>query len=296
MGKTVFGIATYCGRKKVGALLKSLKLCTEVPYEVVIIDDGSRAGMDCLPYADEAKVVMHGSNQGIVKSWNDIYRNSEGENVIVCNDDVLFYPGWMRAFTYFLDNNPYAGMVGIGNWFMRDEAFMLDLAERQLKAGKEGILERQGLIVPPVHPLGRRPISQDEILSKREYGRPNRVGCPPGYCFAMRRSVWEETGGFPEQIKSMYEDFWMAKACMDAGFVNYQLKWPLLWHILGNTFNVWSNLKGADEIRKSRQQYIQRWGGDTDTTIDPFIEKAPNRVVRWYDDQGEHEEMEQYAE
>lgn len=63
-------------------------------YELIVIDNGSTENTDWVRASTDTFIRFDG-NRGIAHAWNTGLRISRGEFIVVCNDDILVYPGWL---------------------------------------------------------------------------------------------------------------------------------------------------------------------------------------------------------
>jgi GT2 family glycosyltransferase len=72
-------------------------------YELIVVDDGSpiKPPSEKSYYAD--KVIVNKENQGVTKSWNKGIRMSFGEYVVLVNNDVQVFNGWLENMKGVID-------------------------------------------------------------------------------------------------------------------------------------------------------------------------------------------------
>lgn len=65
-------------------------------YELVIVDNGSEIQPPSLEsfYAD--KIIQNETNLGVTKAWNQGIRMSQGEYIVLLNNDTQVYEGWLE--------------------------------------------------------------------------------------------------------------------------------------------------------------------------------------------------------
>ena len=282
MKKISIGVISYNGKYRVEHCIRSIYEMTDpsIDYEVIMVDDGSphqeyRNNMFDLhnKYSDHSKgsyFIQHAENEGITRSWNDIVKAADSDIVVMLNDDILVTKNWLKAGLYFMENNSEAGMVGFPTFFCkRDEM-------HSFFEGAKGYLK-------PRSPHGGKPqIPTEEVdlaLSPKEYNRtPGRCACPVGCCFMFRKSEWAKikykdgSVGFPEWLKSLYEDFTFGFEMMKQGKRNYMLRFPYLYHCLGNTFGNNPELTKGGLLQNSQKAFVNYYGGDTEV-MDKYYEE-----------------------
>lgn len=91
---------------------------TKVPYEIVWVDNGSKDEDFKIVHRAATKPKMHtklvklGTNTGFVKATNQGILNSEGDYVILLNNDCFVYPGWDEKLIHPLKTDETVGAVG----------------------------------------------------------------------------------------------------------------------------------------------------------------------------------------
>lgn len=103
--------------------LDVLKLClnsilahTEKPYDLMVFDNGS-----CAPVVDYLRqmrdagaidyMLFSTRNLGKIGALQVMFNAAPGEWIAYCDDDILFYPGWLPAHMQIIETYPNVGMV-----------------------------------------------------------------------------------------------------------------------------------------------------------------------------------------
>ena len=209
--KIAIGAPTYNSSNRIRDLLVSIKLYTDYPeneYKLIIVDDGTpnKETVQALRnVCNEFNVSLceHTQNCGIPTSWNTLSRYYDAEYVVLFNDDIqICDPNWLKCMIYFLENNKNVGTVGYPLYHMNPQT------------GK-----KRADIPPP---------NMDTI--------PGVVGAPVGCAFAFKRSVFDEIGGFWEDLVSFYEETDFGFECNKRGYRCYMLPYPPVEHWSSQTF------------------------------------------------------------
>lgn len=90
--------------------LDSIARCTPVPYELIVIDNGSTDGTKEFLSTVKATVISNPVNLGCAKAWNQGIRASRGEVVGILNNDIVVTPGWLEGLVAFMEKTGH-GMV-----------------------------------------------------------------------------------------------------------------------------------------------------------------------------------------
>lgn len=106
--------ATYLDVVK--ACLESIWKNTELPYDLMVFDNGScKELVDFLLDAQEQGriqyLVLSKENLGKGGAWNAIFSSAPGEIIAYSDSDALFYPGWLEHSISILERFPKVGMV-----------------------------------------------------------------------------------------------------------------------------------------------------------------------------------------
>jgi len=93
-----------------GACVMSIKQHTDVPFRIIIVDDGSDPAYEG-GFPGTFDVVRLDSNSGFTAAVNAGIEFSDAEYVCVLNNDVLVTPGWLYAMLEHVYNYPNIGML-----------------------------------------------------------------------------------------------------------------------------------------------------------------------------------------
>jgi len=84
--------------------VSSIARWTDVPYELVIVDNASTDGTEEFLSRLDAKVITNPSNLGCAKAWNQGIQASQGKVIGILNNDMVLTPGWLSGLLRFMDN------------------------------------------------------------------------------------------------------------------------------------------------------------------------------------------------
>ncbi len=94
----------------------SLKKHTTIEHDVLVFDNGS-----CKPIVDFLQglkqdgeidyLILSSRNLGKIGAFKVLFNAAPGEIVAYTDDDILFYPGWLKAALEIMDTYPKVGMV-----------------------------------------------------------------------------------------------------------------------------------------------------------------------------------------
>ena len=165
------------------ALESLLANTDDAPYEVVVVDNGSRKEvreyLEVLAARNRLVHVIHNQrNLGFAAACNQGFRNAEGENLVVLGNDTIVPPGWLSGLTTHLDDSEIGLVVPTTNCAG---------GNAQVPAGYRTYEEMLG--------FARR--------RNRDHGgnAPTDFDRLVTFCAAMRRDVWKELGSFDERLE-----------------------------------------------------------------------------------------------
>lgn len=173
------------------------------PVEVIVHDDGS-TNPELLKYlytihqrGEVSSVILNapGVNQGQGIALNRMFNQASGDILIKLDQDLIFKPGWLRRVREILADGR-VGLLGFFKYWTEpvfwQQTMITDLMLREGNHRKNEQLAVDSLPVfaPVAPPVG--------------YSFHTHI-C--GSAFAVRRSIWDLCGPFPERWESFGEDW-----------------------------------------------------------------------------------------
>ncbi|MCU1354164.1 MAG: glycosyltransferase [Acidimicrobiales bacterium] len=91
--------------------VESVRRNTDVPYELIIVDNGSdwEAASYAMAAADEG--IANAANRGFAMGMNQGLAVAKGRHVAFCNNDTVLPPGWASGLLETARAHPQAGIV-----------------------------------------------------------------------------------------------------------------------------------------------------------------------------------------
>ncbi len=181
-------VVSYNGRRWLEPCFHSLLAQEGCQFEVVLVDNGSSdnsVAVVCQEFP-HVRIVPLTANLGFAGGNNVGAHAARGNVLVFLNNDTVVEPDWLRALTEALEDDPRAGLTTSRIMFMHEPNTVDSAGDGYLRAG--GGFKRH-------HGAG----AEDAQTSD----------CPFGACgagFAIRRSLFEELGGFDEDLFLVYED------------------------------------------------------------------------------------------
>ena len=188
--KVSFIIPVYGHLDLTRACLESLR--NTVPgsdYEIIIVDDGSdercKAGLEEL-IDQRTYLIRNKDNRGYAYSNNLGAKTAKGEILFLLNNDLEFRKGWFSPMLKAFRRFPEIGAVG---------NVQLDAAT--------GEMDHSGYFVDWDAELKHKRSANRFGPFKKAYSKFHLI---TGACFAIRRTLFLELGGFDERYQNGCED------------------------------------------------------------------------------------------
>lgn len=179
------------------ACLTSIALTSvdsEVSYEVILADDGSSdETLQAAQYFPGLQVVRTPQNLGFLRNCNHAARVARGNHILLLNNDTIVLPGWLKSLYAAMMKDSSIAIVG-SKLIYPDES--IQEAGAGLLSNAEGIN------------FGRKVyISTQETPVKRWapfFNFSKEVDYISGASILVRRSFWDDVGGFDEGYEKAY--------------------------------------------------------------------------------------------
>lgn len=200
-------VVNYNARRHLLECVRSLR--AEGVDDIVVVDNDSADGSTWALQAFDAgvRVVASGANLGYGTAANRGAAAATGDLFLVCNSDVVYEPGSVKALADALEADPAVGIVGPLIENVDGTVYPSPRRFPDLKVAMgHAFLER---LVP------RNPYTRRYRMLDFDRTRPAAVDWVSGACFLARRRTWDDLGGFDEAYFMYVEDVdlcWRARA------------------------------------------------------------------------------------
>ncbi|HEY6941028.1 glycosyltransferase [Dokdonella sp.] len=224
------------------ACLRSLgEHAGEVPFEVIVVDDGSSdATPQRLAGVEGIRAIRNARNLGFIGSCNAGAAQARGEYVLFLNNDTVVTPGWLDALVRCIESTPRAGLVG---------SKLVYPDGRLQEAGGIVFADGSGWNV------GRFEDPDDPRYSFRR-----EVDYCSGAAILLRRELFERLGRFDARYTpAYYEDTDLAFAVRAAGLEVHVEPASVVIHFEGITSgtDVASGTKRYQVV--NREKFVAKW-------------------------------------
>ena len=218
-------------------LLESLRAHTDVPFEVIVVDNASTdETASLLKRLDNARIQLNERNLGFGGACNLGARMARAESVCFLNSDTVVTPGWLRALTHTFEDRRCGAAA----------ARLVHPDGRLQEAGS--IIWQDG----STEGYGR---GEDPFAPEYSYARPVDYGSAA--CLLVRRELFDTLGGFDDRYApAYYEDADLCLRLRQAG-------WSIRYQPRATVFHLEFGSSGAGRAvalqQRQRATFIARW-------------------------------------
>lgn len=212
-----------------------------IPYEVILGDDcSSDLTKDIDQVVNHIKIVRNKENLRFLKNCNQVATQAAGKYLVFLNNDTMVQEGWLSALLSIMESQEKVGLVG----------------SKLIYA--EGVLQEAGGIIWRDasgwnYGRGKNPMSS-------EYNYVKEVDYISGAAIMVRKSLWDQIGGFDERYApAYYEDSDLAFEIRKAGYkVVYQPASVVIhYEGISNGADITSGQKSYQQ--RNQKIFFEKW-------------------------------------
>ncbi|MGE5329793.1 MAG: glycosyltransferase [Deltaproteobacteria bacterium] len=215
----------------------------DIAYEILIADDVSiDETVNITDYVENIIVIRNSENKGFILNCNNAAVKARGKYILLLNNDTNVQKDWLKHLVELTENNERIGMVG---------SKLVYPDGKLQEAG--GIIWRDG----SGWNYGRM-----ENPQKPEYCYVKEVDYISGASILIKKSLWDEIGGFDERyVPAYYDDSDLAFEVRKKGYqVIYQPK-SVVVHFEGISHGTDTSQGLKAYQKKNREKFIKKWKG-----------------------------------
>jgi len=102
---------SWDNREYTEAFIKSIRKNTTLPYELIIVDNGSEKNTQHWVQKVADRSILFDENLGFPKGFNEGIKIAKGEYLLLANNDTEFPPNWDKQLIETMENYPNVGIV-----------------------------------------------------------------------------------------------------------------------------------------------------------------------------------------
>jgi len=222
------------------AMLRSLEACTDLSKaEVALVDDASADGtpefLETLP-SERYRCLRNASSEGYAAANNRAAAATSGEILVLLNNDLELALGWLPPMLELLESQPKAGMVGNVhlNW-------------------RTGLVDHAGIFFD----LEGMPTHARKTRKRPPRGPWSERSAVSAACVALRREVFERSGGFDTGYRNGMEDVDLCVRLKEMGYRHFVSHRSVVRH------HVSSSPGRHDSNARNSARFRARWSAVT---------------------------------
>lgn len=234
---------TYNEWKYTNVCLSNIRRHTHVPFEVIVVDNGSTDGsVERLRHLQERQSWLHlvenEVNRGFAAGMNRGLRKAAGEYFVLLNNDTLPSFRWLDNPLQLFKLKQHAGIVGpVSNRVIR---------QQKVKTTLRSVRE--------VHRFCRN----HNHLNPAKWRRTLLLS---GFCLIFPRKLVDDIGLLDEHFGAgTYEDDDYCKRAQKAGYTCWVAGDTYVHHFGNRSFKQRGKSEFRKILRQNRQYYMYKWG------------------------------------
>ena len=216
------------------AAVKSFKgLPEQITWEIIIVDNSSENSQLEMAENDSVKVIRNDTNLGFSGAINKAVKATTADALLILNPDVLLEDNCATLLVSALANYPELGAVG-ASLYNTDGTVQLGFSARRFPNLLSTTMELLGLakLIPNNFVSQNYLIKDDQLFENYLKGttsngpsldssKPVIVDQPAGACLMLRRTAYDQLGGFDEEyFPAWFEDVDYCKRLKKHGWLS----------------------------------------------------------------------------
>lgn len=270
-GLTSIVIVTFNQLPLTQKCLESIRLFTDEPYEIIVVDNASTDGtVDYLRTCGDVRLIANLENSGFPRGANQGMEASRGRQVLLLNNDVIVTTGWLRRLLVTLNSDPQIGLVGPCSNYVGS-------SEQQVPITYDELSSLDGFAWEFGKELSGKVIDTDRLV---------------GFCLLIKRALIDRIGYLDERFGvGNFEDDDYCRRARQNGFRAVVARDAFIHHFGHASF------KGAgidlnELLKRNESLYREKWNDEnglvspSTTNVTPLTSEASKYSARAADGGG----------
>jgi N-acetylglucosaminyl-diphospho-decaprenol L-rhamnosyltransferase len=255
-------VVTYSPGDALTSFLASLGTATTASYDVVLADNGSTDGAPEAAVGPGVTLVRTGGNLGYGRAANVGAAGSSAEWLVVANPDVIWSPGSLDQLLDAAQRWPSAACLGPA---IRTPDGQLYPSARAFPSLGRGIGHAVFGWWWPSNPWTKS--------YRAEVGKPveGPTGWLSGSCMLLRRSAFEQVGGFDPSYFMYCEDMDLGHRLAEAGWSNVYVPSAVVTHTGGHATSRVAGAMVAEHHRALYRYLSRQYAGPRYALLRPLL-------------------------
>ncbi|HEY8718291.1 glycosyltransferase family 2 protein [Pengzhenrongella sp.] len=221
---------TYNPGPELDDFAASLATATTKPFELVLVDNGTRDQTpETVAAAHGARVLRTGENLGYGRAANIGARGADQPWLLVANPDIVWSPGSLDRLLEAAAEHPRAG--ALAPVLLNPDGTVYPSA-RELPSLTQGVGHALFARLWPHNPWTRAYQQRQESADATE----RTAGWLSGACLLLRREAFEQVGGFNPAYFMFFEDVDLGERLGAADWYNLYVPSARVTHVGGTTW------------------------------------------------------------
>ena len=218
--------------------VRSIREHTTVPYEIIIVDNGSQAAtIERLKRLSDVHIIYNDRNMGFAHGCNQGIAAASGTHLVLLNNDVIVTDGWLEAL---LDAHRRIPTIGIS------------APRSNYVAGHQQVFNAQYPSVEQMHVFA----AERALRFRRRLYFTDRV---IGFCLCISREVINEVGGIDTRYPvGNFEDDDYCLRVRAAGYEIAVCEDSFIHHFGNASFKA-NNVDYGSQLEKNWRIFSERW-------------------------------------
>jgi N-acetylglucosaminyl-diphospho-decaprenol L-rhamnosyltransferase len=255
-------VVTYSPGEALAGFLGSLAIATTSAYDVVLADNGSVDGAPEAAVGPGVTLLRTGANLGYGRAANAGAEGSDAEWLVIANPDVVWAPGSLDVLLEAAVRWPEAAALGPA---IRTPAGQLYPSARAFPSLGRGIGHAVFGWWWPANPWTKS--------YRAEVGKPveGPTGWLSGSCMLVRRSAFEQAGGFDPSYFMYCEDMDLCRRFAEAGWSNVYVPSAVVTHSGGHATSRVAQAMVAEHHRALYRYLARQYAGPRYALLRPLL-------------------------
>lgn len=218
--------------------LESIRAHTREPYEIIVVDNGSRAETTSwLRTLTDVRVIYNDRNRGFAGGTNQGIAAARGEYVVMLNNDVVVTEGWLDGLIGAFDRVPGLGVSAVRSNRVAGDQIVVNAAYTDIRSMHAYAAERRA------------------TYRHQGYTTDRAIGL----CLCIHRSVIDEIGGIDERFGvGNFEDDDFCLRVRAAGYRIYVCNDVFIHHFGSRSFAA-NNVEYGKTLSDNWKQFAAKW-------------------------------------
>lgn len=231
-------LLTRNGLKYTKQCVESILKYTPEPFELIFVDNKSTDGtVEYLKNIKNAKVICNQVNKGFAGGCNQGLLISQGEYIVLLNNDTVVTRDWLTRQLWWLKRDPAIGIVGP-------------------RSNKISIEQK-------IHHVPYQTMNEMQQFAQKWSKAHDRKGFQPqmisGLCMVFHRNLVDKIGGFDTRFfPGYFEDDDFSIRTMISGKKLWVANDVYIHHFGSQSFSA-NNENQKGTLHKNRLKFFRKW-------------------------------------